>query len=89
MNDLTARIIPVTDLRRNFGRVTARLPYVDSLILTKGGEAFATLKAVPAVKLKLLKKSAGAWKGTMLDRDDVWREVSKKRSRRRPIVLAP
>ena len=28
-----------------------------------------------------IKKSAGAWKGTDLDNDDLWKEILKRRSR--------
>lgn len=79
---LFKRIISITELRRNFGEVTTDLARMDSLILTRGGEPFAVLKAVPAEKKKVLKKAAGAWKGTSLDSDKVWEEVFKRKSRK-------
>jgi antitoxin (DNA-binding transcriptional repressor) of toxin-antitoxin stability system len=87
MSDLYKRIVSITELRRNFGELTANLGKIDSLILTKGGEPFATLKAVPEEKMKVLKKAAGAWKGTKLDSNKIWREVVRKKSRKRAVIL--
>jgi hypothetical protein len=82
-----SRIIPITDLRRNFGEITANLADIDSLLLTRGGEPFATLKATPNVKRKKLMKSFGAWKGTKLDDDKLWDELLKRKSKDKPVEL--
>lgn len=87
MMNIYKKIISITELRRNFGEITANLPEIDELILTKGGEPFAVLKAAPEEKKKLLKKTAGIWKNTELDSDKLWKEVLKKTSRKRPINL--
>lgn len=87
MNDIFKRIVSVTELRRNFGEVTAGLAEIESLILTRGGEPFAILKAVPEEKKKVLKKSAGGWKGTALDDDRLWKKVFKRKSRKRAVDL--
>lgn len=80
-------IISITELRRNFGKFSKNLAKTDSIILTKGGKPFAILKATPEEKRKLLTKVAGAWKGTALDEDSLWKKVSKKKSRKYPISL--
>lgn len=80
-------IISITELRRNFGRITANLEKIEELILTKGGEPFAILKAAPEVKRKLLKKTAGAWRSTPLGSDKLWSEVLKRKSRKSSISL--
>lgn len=87
MNDITKRIISVTELRRNFGEITANLAAIDYLILTRGGEPFAVLKAAPEIKRKSLMKTAGAWKDTELDDDRLWTEVFKRQSRKTPVKL--
>ena len=87
MNTNFDRIIPITDLRRNFGEITANLAETNGIILTKGGEPFAVLQAVPSVKKKILKKSCGAWKGTKLDDSKVWKEVFKRKSRKEAIAI--
>lgn len=87
MDNLYKRIVSITELRRNFGELTANLGRIDSLILTKGGEPFATLRAVPLEKMKVLKKAAGAWRGSDLDDDEVWRKVGKRKSRKKTISL--
>ena len=87
MNTSIDRIISITELRKNFGRVTEILPSVDSFIVTRGGEPFAILKAVSIEKRKLMKKSAGAWKKTVLDSDSVWKEVFKRKSRKSAITI--
>lgn len=80
-------IIPITELRRRFGEITANLAHVDRLILTKDGKPFAILKAAPEVKRELLKKTAGAWKNTEMDNDKLWKEVLKKKSRIKAVEL--
>jgi len=80
-------IVPITDLRRRFGEITARLAYIDSLILTKGGEPFAILKSAPNIKRKNLIKAAGAWKNTDLDDDKFWKIALKRKSRSKPVIL--
>ena len=55
------------------------------LILTKGGEPFAELRALPEFKKKLIMHSAGSWKGTDLDNDKLWKEVLKRKSRKKII----
>lgn len=87
MNDIYKRIISITELRRNFGEITKDLPFVESLILTKGGEPFAVLKAVPSEKKKVMMKVAGAWKDTELDNSKLWKNVFKRKSRRGPVVI--
>jgi len=87
MNDIYRRIISITELRRNFGEITKELPFVESLILTKGGEPFAELKAVPGEKKKVMMGVAGAWKNTELDKDKLWEKVFERKSRRRSLVI--
>lgn len=81
------RIIPITDLRRNFGEITANLASIDSLILTKGGKPYAILKAAPTIKKKHMHKYFGVWKDTELGDDKLWAEALKKKSRSHPIKL--
>lgn len=85
--NLLNNIISVTELRRNFGEIAARLPDIESIILTRGGEPFAILKAAPAEKKKVLRKAAGAWKHTALDEDALWKWVLNRTSRKSPIRL--
>ena len=87
MNDPLEKIISVTELRRNFGEITAGLIRIDELILTKGGQPFAVLKPAPAMKKKLLLTTAGAWKDTAADSDKIWLNVAKKKSRKSPVKL--
>lgn len=87
MNGLPSRIISITALRRRFGEITKDLAKTDTIILTKGGEPFAILKATSEEKKKILKTTAGAWKKTPLDNDSLWEEVSKKKSRKSAISL--
>lgn len=89
MDTLHKRIIPITELRRNFGEIAENLAKLDSLILTRGGKPFAILKALPEEKAKLLRKTAGSWKGTELDNDVLWKKVFKRKSRKASIRLSP
>lgn len=45
------------------------------------------VRKIKADKRKLLKKAAGAWKNTSLDRGIIWKEVFKRSSRKIPITL--
>ena len=85
--NINALIVPITELRRRFGELTASLPEIDSLVVTKKGKPFAILKATKETKMEILKKAAGVWKGTALDDDGIWREVFKRKSRKTKIAL--
>lgn len=79
--------IAISDLRRRFGEIEEALPYVDHFILTKKGVPFAVLSATPLVKRGLMEKTAGAFKGTKLENDKIWKDVLKKKSRKENITL--
>lgn len=79
--------ISINDLRRNFGEIEKALPFVPYFVITKKGKPFATLSATSSSKKDLMKKTAGAFKKTNLDRDDIWKEVLKKKSRKDVINL--
>ncbi len=81
------KIVPITELRRNFGEITENLAKMDYLILTKGGEPFAILSSVPKEKKKVLLGLAGSFKGTELDNDKLWNKVFTRVSRKSPIKL--
>ena len=81
----TDKTIAISDLRRRFGEVEKELPHVNRFIITKKGKPFAILAADPAVKRKLLLEMAGIWKNTDLDNDKLWKEVLKRKSRRKTI----
>lgn len=79
--------VSINDLRRNFGEIEKMLPFVPYLIVTKKGKPFAMFSATPAVKKELMKKTAGAFKRTELDKDSLWKEVLQKKSRRGSVRL--
>lgn len=87
MNSNFSNIVSVTDFRRNFGEITANLVKIESLLLMRGGEPFAIVKATPEAKKKALRKVAGAWKGTSLDNDNFWKKALKRKSRQSDIHL--
>lgn len=87
MTDIYKRIVSVTELRRNFGEITKNLPSIESLILTRGGEPFAVLKAVPEEKRRIMKKAEGLWRHTGLDRDSLWKKVFERKSRKQSIKI--
>ena len=78
-------IVPITDLRRRFGEITAKLPEVGEILLTKGGRPFATLKATGESKKEGLRKFVGIWKGTELDSDEFWEKTLVRKSRSAPV----
>lgn len=84
---ISEKIIPVTEMRRNFGAITANLSKYKKIILTRGGRPFAVLRPVDSGGKKNLLKTAGAWRGTELDNDALWRKALKKKSRRKAVSL--
>lgn len=80
------KIIPITELRRNFGSITADLVETGPIVLTKDGYPFAVLEAHPDEKRKVLLSSAGSLKRAGIDKN-IWKEVLKRKSRKKPIAL--
>lgn len=87
MNDIYKRIVSITELRRNFGEITKNLPSIESLILTRGGEPFAVLKAVPEEKRRIMKKAEGLWRHSSLDSNPLWKKVFDRKSRKQTIKI--
>ena len=84
---MTSKIIPVTEFIRNFGTYADLIPHIGELVLTREGKPFAVVKASPQEKNEKLLSFYGAWKGTKLDSDKLWKKVFKRRNRKKPIVL--
>ncbi len=81
------KTIPITALRRNFSQVEKLLATEDKIRITKKGHWIATLSPSTELKRNLLKKTAGALKGTQLDDDELWANVGKKHSRTEKVTL--
>ena len=84
---ITDKTIHISALRKRFGEIEKKLPYVDYFVLTKKGKPFAILHAAPGVKRELMRKAFGAWKNTDLDNDALWKDVLKRKSRKTSISL--
>lgn len=80
-------VIPITDLRRKFGEITADLASKEPIILTKGGSPFAILTSAPAEKRKKLLASAGVLKNTEFANPTFIKTMLTKKSRTSPIAL--
>ncbi len=89
MNTLTLgeeKAISIDDLRRNFGEIKKSLPHV-TYIITDRGNPIGVLSATREMKKKLMQSTAGAFKGTELDDDKLWKDVLRKHSRKGDIAL--
>jgi hypothetical protein len=82
----TTRTIPIDDLRRNFGAIKKSLPYI-TFTLTDRGKPIAELSATREMKKEMMMKTAGRLKGTDLDRDEVWKKILEKTSRKTDVTL--
>lgn len=80
-------VIPITDLRRRFGEITADLASIEPIILTKGGVPFAILKAAPEEKRKKVLATAGALKNTEFGNSRFVEKLLQKKSRRTSIKI--
>lgn len=78
---MSSQIIPITDFIRKFGMYADMLPSIDSIILTRDGRPFATLKATPEEKNRKMLSFFGAWKGTELDSDEFWKKALKRKNK--------
>lgn len=78
---MSTTIIPISDFIRKFGMYADMLTSVDSITLTRDGRPFATLKATPEEKNKKLLSFFGAWKGTALDSDELWKKVRTRKNK--------
>lgn len=90
IKEITKRLLPITELRRNAGAILDKLPEVGSFILTKSGKPVAEILALEETKKKLFKKSKGAWVGTELEKIDFYKLILKRRkagSRKAPVKL--
>lgn len=87
ITSISENTVSINYLRRNFGEIEKALPFVSHFVITKKGKPFATLSATIGVKKELMKKTAGAFKGSRMDSDILWKEVSKKKSRKQSIRL--
>lgn len=80
-------VVAISDLRKKFGEIEAMLPYIEYLTITKKGKPFATLSATLEVKKSIIKNLAGSLKNTDMDNDGLWKEILKRKSRKKPIRL--
>lgn len=76
-------IVSVTDFARHVSGYISSLPKVQEIILTRDSRPVATMKATPQAKNANLKKFFGIWKGTALDRDELWEKVLTRRNRKK------
>ncbi|KKU92169.1 MAG: hypothetical protein UY21_C0004G0004 [Microgenomates group bacterium GW2011_GWA1_48_10] len=79
-------IIPITELIRNFSRVTSDLVRRGPILITREGRHVATLSASNEEKRALMKQTAGALKGTDFGNEKIWQEVFQRKSKA-PIAL--
>lgn len=79
--------VAISDLRKRFGEIEAMLPHVDHIVITKKGKPFAVLSATDEVKKSIIKKFAGILKNTDLDNDAIWKDVLRKKSRKKIIRI--
>lgn len=84
---MDTKIIPITDFIRNAGRYADMLATLDTLILTREGRPFATLKATPEEKNRELLGFYGIWKNSPLDNDKLWKHVRRRNSRKSLVKL--
>lgn len=79
--------ISVTTLRRNFGQIEKILAKSQKISITKKGKVIATLTPATKIKRNLIKKTAGAFKNTDLDDDQIWEQVQTRSSRTEDLDL--
>ena len=83
---MKTQTISSEDVRRKFGEIKKQLSFVE-FIVTDRGKPIAHISAPPEIRREKLLKFAGAWKGTELENEDVWKDALKKKSRKTDILL--
>lgn len=86
--------ISATQLKNNIADVLDEVRFKGTVtIVERHGKPVAKIVPIDvdrsdSARLKAnLMKLAGAWKGTELDNDDLWKDVLKRKSRRKSISL--
>lgn len=86
---LEERLIPITYLRRNLGKILRELSQKGPYLVTKDSRIIAEIrpkgktakdKSKKTTAQKLI-KFAGIWKGTELDSDEFWNQILTKDSK--------
>lgn len=72
---------------KNEPYVTEKVWEKIEIIPCKVGPTFTIEKPSPEKKNKKLQSLYGAWKGTEMGSDKLWEKVTKRRNRRKPIIL--
>lgn len=80
------KIISIKELRRNFGAIKKALSYAN-FIITDRGKQIGVLAGTRESKRARMQSTAGAFKKSKLDRDELWQDVLEKRSRKTDISL--
>lgn len=81
IDELTKRLLPITELRRNAGAILNRLPEVGSFILTKDGKPVAKISSFKKESKRGFEESRGAWRGTELEKIDFYKLILKWRKK--------
>ncbi len=86
ISPITEKTISIDYFRRNFGVIKKELPFV-TFILTDRGKKIGMLTATTEMKREMMRSTAGAFKATELESDELWEDVLKKNSRKNDITL--
>lgn len=80
INEVSQRLLPITDLRRNTGEVFDKLNKVGFYIVTKDGKPIAQIRPITQKRGKgKFRSSYGAWKNTELNKIDFYSLILKWR----------
>lgn len=79
--------IPITDFLKKPGYFTDLLPNIEKISLMKDGRHIADIKASPEEKNKQLLELMGTFDKSLFANEEVWKAVSVRRNRKKPIKL--
>lgn len=79
-DNIEERIVPITYLRRNLGKMIMKLSKTGPLFISKGDTIVAEIRPREKRKAVNLLKFAGLWKGSKLDSDSLWEKIPKDTS---------
>ncbi len=80
--EITKRLIPITEFRRNAGEILREIETIGTVIITKGGKPIVELRPLKETNKKdKLKKTFGAWKDLDIESEILYKKILKWRKK--------
>ena len=80
--EITKRLIPITEFRRNAGKILKDIESIGTVILTKGGKPVIELRPIKTTRAKKrFKNTFGAWKDLEIESGSLYKKILEWRKK--------